>query len=43
MNGTSAEEGSVYGFNPTTQVFGPVCDDNWDINDASFFFTFYLF
>ena len=28
--------GDVYARNPETQVFGPVCDENWDINDVSF-------
>ena len=27
--------GNVYARNPETGGFGPVCDDDWDINDVS--------
>jgi len=26
--------GNVYATNPTTGVFGPVCDDSWDYKDV---------
>ena len=32
MNGT----GNVFAKNPVTGIYGPVCDDFWDINDVSF-------
>ena len=32
--GSSASSGNVYAVNPTTGVYGPVCDDNWDIDDV---------
>ena len=28
-------EGNVFAYNPSTGVSGPVCDDNWDINEVS--------
>ena len=30
----SASSGNVYGFNPVTNRYGPVCDDGWDIRDV---------
>ena len=35
VGGASQSEGNVIAVNPTTGISGPVCDDNWDINDVS--------
>ncbi len=37
VGGEGRNEGNVYIFNPTTNVFGPVCDKLWDLNDVSRF------
>ena len=29
-------EGNVYALNPTTGVFGPICDDFWSMKDVSY-------
>ena len=34
--GSGSHEGNVYATNPDTGTHGPVCDDNWDMNDVSF-------
>jgi hypothetical protein len=36
MGGSSKLEGNVFARNPTTKVFGPVCDDEWTIENVSF-------
>ncbi len=36
MGGSSKLEGNVFARNPTTKVFGPVCDDVWTIENVSF-------
>ena len=28
--------GNVYATNPTNQIFGPVCDDAWDISAVTY-------
>ena len=38
VGGSNTSSGNVYAYNPTTQKFGPVCDDNWDIADVSILF-----
>ena len=43
IGGTSQGSGNVFATNPTTGIYGPVCDDNWDINDVSNFYSFFLF
>jgi hypothetical protein len=29
IGGASHNEGNVYAFNPSTSIFGAVCDDTW--------------
>ena len=29
-------EGDVITFNPTTGIEGPICDEEWDLQDVSF-------
>jgi hypothetical protein len=36
MGGSSKLEGNVFARNPNTKVFGPVCDDEWTIENVSF-------
>ena len=36
VGGSSSSEGNVYAKNPVSDVYGPVCDDGFDINAASF-------
>jgi hypothetical protein len=35
IGGSSLSNGNVYATNPPTGIYGPVCDDNWDIDDVS--------
>ena len=35
IGGETPSSGNVYAINPTTGVYGPVCDDGWDIEDVS--------
>ena len=35
IGGSSSRSGNVYATNPTTGIFGPVCDDEWDWYDVS--------
>ena len=35
IGGSSKLEGNVFATNPTTKVFGPVCDDEWTIENVS--------
>ena len=35
VGGDSPEEGNVYAKNPSTGIYGPVCDDLWDLQDVS--------
>ena len=35
VGGTTNGTGNVFARNPTTGIYGPVCDDFWDINDVS--------
>jgi hypothetical protein len=37
VGGDVRNEGNVYIFNPSTNVFGPVCDKLWDLDDVSIF------
>ena len=37
MDGLKPNEGNVHATNPASGLFGPVCDNNWDINDVSTF------
>ena len=34
LGGAEANEGNVFARNPSTSVYGPVCDDGWDMNDV---------
>jgi len=34
VGGSGPYEGNVYATNPETNVFGPVCDDTWDLADV---------
>jgi|LakMenEpi03Aug12_release.lakeMendotaPanAssembly.Ray.scaffolds.fasta_scaffold969911_1 hypothetical protein len=34
VGGTVNGTGNVYARNPTTGVYGPVCDDLWDLSDV---------
>jgi hypothetical protein len=36
VGGSSTGSGNVFARNPTTGIYGPVCDDNWDIADVRF-------
>lgn len=36
VGGTVNGTGNVFAKNPVTGIYGPVCDDFWDINDVSF-------
>jgi hypothetical protein len=38
IGGNSEKEGNAYALNPSTGVFGPVCDDNWDLTAVIFLF-----
>jgi hypothetical protein len=40
IGGHSEKEGNVYALNPSTGVFGPVCDDNWDLTAVIFVVQF---
>ena len=35
VGGNSSYEGNVFALNPDTNVFGPVCDDSWNIEGVS--------
>ena len=35
LDGDVANEGNVYATNPATGVFGPICDNGWDLIDVS--------
>jgi len=35
VGGNSPNEGNVYARNPNTGIFGPVCDDAWDVMGVS--------
>jgi hypothetical protein len=35
IGGSSKLEGNVFARNPNTKVFGPVCDDEWTIENVS--------
>ena len=35
VGGETELSGNVYALNPATGIYGPVCDDNWDIEDVS--------
>ena len=35
VDGLQTNEGNVHATNPATGLYGPVCDNNWDINDVS--------
>ena len=34
IGGTLTGTGNVFARNPTTGIYGPVCDDLWDMNDV---------
>ncbi len=36
IGGNTTGTGNVFARNPTTGIYGPVCDDNWDILDVRF-------
>ena len=38
QQGCCIDEGNVYALNPRTGIFGPVCDDGWDMNSVCGFF-----
>ena len=40
VGGTTTGNGNVFARNPTTGIYGPVCDDLWDINDVTIYFDF---
>ena len=35
VGGTGPQQGYVYAFNPVTKIYGPVCDDYFDIKAVS--------
>ena len=35
VGGSSSNEGNVFAYNPFFNAYGPVCDDFWDLNDAT--------
>ena len=35
IGGETPSSGNVYAINTNTGIYGPVCDDNWDIEDVS--------
>ena len=35
VGGQNSSEGNVHAYNPTTNLFGPVCDDIWNIVNVS--------
>ncbi len=35
IGGTGPHEGYVYALNPVTKIYGPVCDDYFNINAVS--------
>ena len=42
IGGSNKNEGNVFATNPTTGVFGPVCDDQWSLENVSFGLMHYL-
>ena len=40
VGGTVNWAGNVFALNPTTGIYGPVCDDAWDLADVSYLKTF---
>ena len=36
VGGRNSSEGNVFAYNPKTKIDGPVCDDDWDLDDVSF-------
>jgi hypothetical protein len=38
VGGPSNAAGNVFARNPATGIYGPVCDDNWDILDVIIIF-----
>ena len=43
VGGKGAHEGNVYAYNPSSDIFGPVCDDFWTIEDVTNATFSYLF
>jgi len=41
VGGNGPHEGNVYARNPITGIFGPVCDDAWDIRSVRTFLMNY--
>jgi hypothetical protein len=42
VGGTTNGTGNVFSRNPTTGIYGPVCDDAWGIEDVIFFKIYIL-
>jgi hypothetical protein len=39
VGGSNELEGNVFAKNPKTELYGPVCDDNWTIENVRNFLT----
>jgi hypothetical protein len=37
LNGPTTREYNVWAYNPTTDYYGPVCDNNWALNSVIIF------
>jgi hypothetical protein len=42
IGGSNEFEGNVFAKNPKTGVYGPVCDDNWTIQNVRILFNFLI-
>ena len=42
IGGSNELEGNVFAKNPKTGVYGPVCDDNWTIQNVRIIFNFLI-
>jgi hypothetical protein len=43
VGGTTNGTGNVFARNPATGVYGPVCDDAWNMADVNVFYFNYAF